>query len=99
MAEQPVLLIARFKAKPDRIDEVRRALVSLLEPTRAEEGCLFYHLHRDRNDPAHFVFYEGFRDQSAFDVHVDAPYIKGFLERSEELLASPHDVVFLESMD
>jgi quinol monooxygenase YgiN len=96
MANEPVLLVAQFRAKPEKADEVRRILISVIEPTRSEEGCLFYHLHQNTEDPHHFVFYEGYRSKTAFDTHVATPSIKGFLDRSEELLTDPPQVTFLK---
>jgi quinol monooxygenase YgiN len=98
MAEKPVMLMARFKAKKDRVDEVHDLLMSLIEPTRSEEGCVFYYLHRDVNDPSRFIFYECFKDQSAFDAHAGKPYIKAFLGKTDELMAEPYEIVFLEKL-
>jgi quinol monooxygenase YgiN len=98
MSDSNVLLVARFKAKSGKEEEVQNILESVVEPTRAEEGCLFYHLHRVKEDEGHFLFYECFRDEEAFQFHVETPYIKGFLDRQDELLAEPPDIHFLEKM-
>ena len=38
-------LVARIKAKPGKEAELRQVLTALVQPTRAEEGCLTYDLH------------------------------------------------------
>ena len=98
MPDSNVLFVARFKAKAGKEEEVEKILVSVVEPTRAEEECLFYYLHRVKEEEGHFLFYECFRDDEAFQFHVETPYIKGFLDRQDELLSEPPDITFLEKM-
>jgi quinol monooxygenase YgiN len=99
MPDSEVMLVARFNAKAGKEKEVENILVSLVEPTRAEKGCVFYHLHRVKEEKGHFLFYECFRDENAYKAHVDTPYIKGFLDRKDELLSEPPDVTFLEKLE
>jgi len=98
MADSNVMLVARFNVKAGKEEEVENILVSLVEPTRAEKGCVFYYLHRVKEEKGHFLFYECFRNEEAFNVHVETPYIKGFLDRTDELLAEPPDITFIEKM-
>ena len=98
MAGANILLTARFKAKAGKEEEVERILTSLLEPTNNEEGCLFYYLHKIKDDTGHFFFYEGYTDQAAFDAHVATSYVQGFLNRTDELCAEPPDIKFLEKI-
>jgi quinol monooxygenase YgiN len=37
-------VVAHLKARPEKIDETREALMSMIEQTRAEEGCIVYEL-------------------------------------------------------
>ena len=98
MPDSNVLIVARFNAKPGKEEEVKKILMSLAEPTRAEEGCVFYYLHEVKEEKGHFVFYECFRDDKAFNVHVESSYIKGFLDKKDELLSDPPDITFLEKL-
>ncbi len=45
-----VILTAMVKAKPGQEEAVKDALLSLVEPTRKESGCLCYNLHISLND-------------------------------------------------
>ena len=51
-----VVLTAMVKAKPGQEDAVKEALLSLVEPTRKESGCLCYNLHQSKADPIQFIF-------------------------------------------
>ncbi|TNF73803.1 MAG: antibiotic biosynthesis monooxygenase, partial [Acidobacteria bacterium] len=44
MASDTLRVVARLVAKPDKVDELRTLLTGLLEPTRAEPGCISYEL-------------------------------------------------------
>ena len=84
-----VTLNVHLQAAPDRVAELDATLQALLAPTRAEPGCLTYDLHRDPEDPGHFMFYETWRDQAALDAHLARPHIVRFLGRLPALLAAP----------
>jgi hypothetical protein len=54
--EGAVILTASVKAKPGHEDAVKDALLSLVQPTRKETGCLCYNLHQSKSDPTQFMF-------------------------------------------
>ena len=54
----PFAMVVEFRARPGREADLRAALLDLVVPTRAEDGCLRYDLHDDPEDPARFAFYE-----------------------------------------
>lgn len=96
MSEGKVLLTARFTAKKGKEDELRDRLESLVEPTRSEEGCEFYYLHQVKDQKGRFLFYECFRDQEAFDIHSNAPYLKKFFAESDQVVEGEPEITFLE---
>jgi len=91
MAEQ-VTVLARIKAKPGLEHAVKKQLLALIEPTRAEPGCLGYDLHQNSDDPTCFMFYENWAGAEELDAHLKKPHLKAFLDRVDELLAEPLDV-------
>ncbi|WP_168221925.1 putative quinol monooxygenase [Aquisphaera giovannonii] len=76
LPEGAVVLTAKVKAKADEVEAVKEALLSLVGPTRKEEGCLCYNLHQSKSDPTEFVFYEQWASQAALDAHGKAPHMK-----------------------
>ena len=60
---KPLTVIAKLKAKSGREEQPREMLQSLVEPTRAEKGCISYDLHRSHEDPRLFVFYESWQSR------------------------------------
>jgi len=83
-----VILNVHMKAIPGHEEELFGLLMALVEPTRAEPGCMIYELHRDPADPGHFMFYERFANQEALDFHVATPYLARFREARGAALES-----------
>jgi quinol monooxygenase YgiN len=54
------------EGEDDRVAEFARELA---EASRAEPGCEAYVPCRDPEDPRSFLFYEQYRDKSAFEAH------------------------------
>jgi quinol monooxygenase YgiN len=82
-------VVAEMLAKPGMEDELKRRLLSLIEPTRKEEGCVQYDLHQSTNEPGRFVFYENWRSREALERHLQSPHLLAFGSVEKELLAEP----------
>lgn len=70
------IVAVRWVAKEGEADEVARALVELQEPSLAEEGILEYRAHRDTENPNVFFMFEVYRDQAAYEAHVETPHFQ-----------------------
>ncbi|MGN9843186.1 putative quinol monooxygenase [Nonomuraea sp. H19] len=82
--QAPISLYGFLRPKPERADEVRRILTSLVEPTRQEEGNLEYHLHE--HEDGRFFLYEVWRSQEDLDQHNQYPPLRAFLDDLLEYL-------------
>jgi quinol monooxygenase YgiN len=98
MTEERVTVLARVKARVGHEAEVRRLLLALVAPSRAEAGCLNYDLHQSADDPTEFMFYENWTSRAALDAHMDRPHLDEFDARAEGLLAAPVRVTFWQMM-
>ncbi|WP_326593337.1 putative quinol monooxygenase [Streptomyces sp. NBC_01294] len=92
---QPFALVGTAHPKPERAEELKRLLLSFVEPTRQEAGCLAYHFHEDRNEPGVFVFYEAWRSQADLDAHLALPHMRAFWERRMDYLKTDFAIHFL----
>ncbi len=84
-----VVVFAGFKAKEDKAEELRHELLSLIETTRAEEGCCTYELHEDLEDHSSFMFYEEWRSREDLDCHLGTPPLVRLLGLVPELCREP----------
>lgn len=88
----PFVVIARFRAKAGSEDRLRDVLRALVEPTRAEQGCLHYEMVRSQKDPAAFTFFEKWADEASLMAHAQAPHVVRARAERADLLDGPHDV-------
>mgnify|MGYP003389949702 CR=1 FL=1 len=87
-----IRVVAHLISKPDTIDQTREVLIGLVEPTRAEEGCIKYELHQNTSDPTDFTFIEEWTDDASLDVHLESEHLIEAREKLADLLAAPADI-------
>jgi quinol monooxygenase YgiN len=93
MPQQLLTVIAEIAAKPGKREELRARLVSMVEPTRAEQGCVQYDLHESNSEPGRFFFLETWASGEMLDRHLASPHLKAFAAAAPDLLAEPLRVV------
>ena len=80
-------IVANSHANPDQIDLVKKELEKLVPITRAEEGCIQYELHRDNDNPAHFMFYESWESRDLWLTHMNAPHLAAYMQATDGAVA------------
>ena len=80
-------IIANITAEPDQVDLVRDELHKLIEPTRAEAGCVQYDLHQDNENPASFLFFEIWESRELWQQHLASAHIEAMKHATEGALA------------
>ena len=93
-----ITTIARLKAKPGAEVRLEELLKSLIEPTRAESGCIDYTMHRDLEEPGVYYFYDNWRSQEDLDAHFATPHMKRIIEIAPDVLAEPLKLIRLEKL-
>lgn len=83
---ESVTLFVHFTALADKIDELKQALAALIEPTRAEAGCLAYELNQLSEAQEQFIFYEKWVNTAALDFHLQQGYVLDFKKNMSKLL-------------
>ena len=86
---QLLSVVAQLEARPGKEDDLRGMLLTLIEPTRAEDGCVQYDLHVHSSDPSRFVFYENWTSQEHLDRHAASAHLKNFGAATADLLVQP----------
>lgn len=86
MADKLLIVAARAQAKPGKEDALRATLMGLIEPTRAEAGCVQYDLHEEKGKPGSFLFFEKWTSKQALDEHMAMPYLKALFAAVPELV-------------
>ncbi|RON17748.1 antibiotic biosynthesis monooxygenase, partial [Pseudomonas frederiksbergensis] len=81
--------------KAEAFEAVFRAYV---QPSRAEPGCIEYHMLRDKQDPPLFIFYEIWLSEADLDTHSNLPHMKEFLDQRLEFLERDFDIRPIEML-
>jgi quinol monooxygenase YgiN len=91
MPDQSLRVVARVKARPETVEQVREVLLGLVEPTRNEAGCAKYELLQNRKDPTDFTFVEEWDSDAAFEGHFTTSHIKSALPKLTSRELTPDD--------
>lgn len=84
-----------FIAKPDAIEKMRELLTAMVEPSKAEDGCIFYDIFQSKDRPEKFFAVESWRDEAALDGHRASEHYKVYKSSYE-----PHCVdKYTEELD
>ena len=83
-------LVVSLRVKP----ELREKFLQAIEDdsicsVRDEPRCLRFDVLQDREDPDRYYFYEVYRDEAAFQAHLQTPHLARWRTAAEEVLAEP----------
>ncbi len=81
-------IVAHITAEADKVDFVKAELEKIIAPTLAEAGCLQYDLHRDNENPAHFMFYENWESRDLWQAHMASRHLRDYKAATEDAVAS-----------
>jgi quinol monooxygenase YgiN len=98
MAGRKVTVFALLKAKPGMEETVEQELLALVGPTRTEEGCINYDLHRSLDHKGQFRFYENWTSKELLERHLQSAHVKRFIARADQLLAEPPEITLWEML-
>lgn len=88
-----IFIFARFEPRPGETRRLRDELTLILEPTRAEAGCVRIHLFESMCHPLHYYIHSEWIDEGAFEAHAELPHMRRFLGLADELLTHPVQAV------
>ncbi|MEC3910977.1 antibiotic biosynthesis monooxygenase [Sphingobium sp. CR2-8] len=64
----------------DTLPALYGRLKELCAPSRAEDGCLFYHMALEDAERGIIMATEGWRDQAALDTHLALPAVAALVQ-------------------
>jgi quinol monooxygenase YgiN len=92
MNTESLTVVAQIKAKPGKESQVRQELLSLVAPSRKDDGCLNYDLHQALDNPALFLFHENWTSKAHLERHLQKPDLQTVLTRVGQLAAEPPQI-------
>ncbi|HWI59301.1 MAG TPA: putative quinol monooxygenase [Bacillota bacterium] len=98
MKTKSLTVVAQIKAQPGKEAAVRQELLSLVEPSRKDAGCLNYDLHQAMDNPALFLFHENWTSKAHLDAHLAKPDLQAVLGRVGQMVAEPPQITLWEKI-
>jgi quinol monooxygenase YgiN len=85
-------IICVVRSKTVNREKVKELLLELVEPARQEEGCLYYDINQQTDEPDTFYIVDGWASEEAIATHTEHPNVGRVVEQLLPLLASPLEV-------
>jgi quinol monooxygenase YgiN len=89
---KPLRVIVSIVAKPDRVEQMRQLLLSLIAPSSAEDGCRSYELLHNLQDSTDFTVIEEWQSETHYAGHLSSPHVQAALGPLAELWAKPLEI-------
>jgi quinol monooxygenase YgiN len=93
LPKEAVTLIVQLRPREGQDMLLEAELRALVGPTRKEDGCLTYDLHRSADAPSAFLLHEIWASREAHTRHTNTPHFLRWNARKDSLLAS-RDVTY-----
>jgi len=88
LPKNAVTLVVILRPKPGQETLLEAELRALVGPTRREEGCITYDLHRAIELPTAFLLHEVWATRENHRLHTQTPHFLRWDARKDALLAS-----------
>ena len=92
-AKHKVTLVVILRARPGHEPFLEAELKALVTPTRKEDGCLQYDLHRAEDGSGAYLLHEVWESREHHTAHTKTDHFLRWNARKDALLAS-RDVTF-----
>ena len=97
-----IIILASFYPKQDKINDVKKIIFSMIEPSRSEEGNQIYNFYEEKdekNNKIIFHLFEVYSHAKALDFHRNTNYYKDYRLKISDLLEKPIEVKILNSLN
>ena len=88
LPKDAVTLFVQLRPRDGQEMLLEAELRALVGPTRKEDGCLTYDLHRSSDGPSAFLLHEVWASREAHTRHTNTPHFLRWNARKDALLAS-----------
>lgn len=87
-----LIVLAKATAKDGMVENIVNNAETLIEATRAEDGCIDYNLHNSTEDDNILVFVEKWESEEFLKSHLNQPHFIEFGSAIEDLLAKDLEI-------
>ena len=97
-----IVVLASFYSKNDKNNEVKETILTMVDPTRSEEGNIIYNFYEEKNYGGKIIsfhLFEVYKNSAALDFHRNTSHYKNYRSKILDLLDKPIEVKVLTSID
>ena len=88
------VIVVDVHVKPGHADDfIRESIKNGTGTTTNEPGAFRWDCIQDTEDPNHFILYEAYRDEAAFEEHRKAPHFLAWQEAVADIMVKPRTKV------
>jgi quinol monooxygenase YgiN len=87
LPKEAVTLVVLLKSREGQEPLLEAELRALVGPTRKEDGCITYDLHRGADTPNSFMLHEIWESREAHRLHTQTPHFIRWNARKDNLIA------------
>jgi quinol monooxygenase YgiN len=85
-------VVIQFEGKLEQPKLLSAILEELIDPSRAESGCIRYESFADLSNPNRFVVIEEWERQAQWQAHLQTPHVQKALVKLEGVMEKPFTV-------
>ena len=101
-AKNMITVFASFYPNKNNVEDVRKILQGMVDPTRAEEGNVTYDLYSmddtENEGTETFHLFEIYKDKEALDFHRETAHYKNYRANVVQYLTKPIQVKVLNKI-
>lgn len=94
-----VAVVLELQAQPDKLEELKATMKSLLPDTRAYDGCKGVTVHQDQDDPTRILVLETWISRPQYKKYFAWRTETGALAAVVALSAAPPSVRYFDDVD
>jgi quinol monooxygenase YgiN len=87
LPKEAVTIVVLLKSREGQEPLLEAELRALVGPTRREDGCMTYDLHRGADTPSSFMLHEVWESREAHRLHTQTPHFIRWNARKDALIA------------
>jgi quinol monooxygenase YgiN len=82
-----LVVLVTVTVRREMLAEFERAILANADAARSREpGCVRFDVSQREDDPAHWLFYEVYKDNAAFEAHRASPHFADYQQVADRAL-------------
>lgn len=93
-----VNVILEVKAKPEKVDELKQVLKTILPDTREYQGCMGVKVLLNQDEPLNIVLLENWESRQDYESYLAWRSETGALQKLAELLSQEPNIRYFDNL-